>query len=323
MDAANGRWTATLALAALLIGAPALAGSRIERQFDLAPGSSFELDADAGTVTVRGTASPGARVLITSRVDDLESRFRLDSKVEGDRLVVRFQKLDANGAFSWLNWSRGENLEIEIEVPHSTELNIDTAGGSINAQAIDAQVRLDTSGGSIVAERIGGDVVADTSGGSIMVTDAGGDVSADTSGGSITVEKVRGDVKADTSGGSITISNVDGAVVADTSGGSISISGVGGSIRADTSGGSVEVEFAAGNTQGGYLSTSGGGIRVRLDAGANLDLDAEASGGSATSDIPVTLEGKASKTRILGKIGAGGPLLKLRASGGKIQITPL
>ena len=49
----------------------------------------------------------------------------------------------------------------------------------------------------------------------------------------------------------------------------IEISGAEGQVEADTSGGSIDVEFASGNSEGGSLSTSGGGIRVTLDAGAN------------------------------------------------------
>jgi hypothetical protein len=39
-----------------------------------------------------------------------------------------------------------------------------------------------------------------------------------------------------------------------------------------------------------------------------------------TFDVPVTVQGKVSKTSVKGKIGSGGQLLKLRTSGGGIKI---
>jgi len=70
-----------LTLLFLLLGAvsvsapPALAETRIEKNLRLEPGGRFALDAGAGSVTVTGTASPGAKVVITSRRRDLDRVF--------------------------------------------------------------------------------------------------------------------------------------------------------------------------------------------------------------------------------------------------------
>jgi len=309
------------AVAFVLAALPTLAGSRIEQELELAPGGSFTLDTDVGTVEVVGSSRTGARVVITSRSDDLESRFDFSFESSGGVAEVRCEKKGSKS--SWFSWGRGQSVKFEIEVPHQTEVDIDTAGGSITAESIDGDVRLDTSGGSIVAENIGGEVVADTSGGSIAIEDVDGDVNADTSGGSIAIDSVRGDVRADTSGGSIAIEGVTGDINADTSGGSIAIDGAEGHVKADTSGGDVEVRFAPGNSSGGTLSTSGGSIRVYVDPSVNLDIDASASGGSVVSNVPVTVQGKVGKSTLRGRLGGGGDPLKLRASGGKIRIEPL
>jgi len=306
-------------LTLLVANLAALAGTRIEREVDLSPGGEFHLDTDVGSVTVTGTSGSGARILITSRNEELLDRFDLEIEGGGDRVEVRFEER-GRGPFSW---GRGQNVKFEIQVPGATRLDIDTAGGFIRVSEIDASVRLDTSGGSITATRIGGEVEADTSGGSITIEEADGNVNADTSGGGITLRGIRGDARADTSGGSIVIEDVTGDIKADTSGGGIEIRGVGGLVTADTSGGSISVTFASGNQRGGSLSTSGGGIEVFLDRGANLELDASASGGSVTANLPVTVEGRITKTALRGKIGSGGPVLRLRTSGGRIRINPL
>ena len=305
----------------LALGAPAAAGSRIERELTLAPGGEFLLDTDVGTVEIVGTSSAKVRVVVTSRTDDIESRFDFSFNEKPGRVEVRVEKKGSK--LRWFSWGDSRGLRFQIEVPHDTDIDIDTSGGSIMAEEIEGTARLDTSGGSIEAREIGDDLLADTSGGSIVIENVNGNVNADTSGGSITVEAVRGDVRADTSGGSINVSDVTGDINADTSGGSIRISKAEGHVLADTSGGSVTVSFAPGNSRGGSLSTSGGGVRVRLDPSVNLDIDASASGGSVIADIPITVQGKFSKSSLRGRIGSGGETLKLRASGGKIRIEPL
>ena len=68
----------SIALAAVMLASlPALAGTRIERTFDLGPGGELELDAAHGSVTVIGTSSSEARVLITSRDPNWRGTARL------------------------------------------------------------------------------------------------------------------------------------------------------------------------------------------------------------------------------------------------------
>lgn len=306
---------ATLALI-LTLGMPALADTRIERDLKLQSGGKFILDTDAGSVEIVGVAGSGARVVITSDRDDFESMFDVKFEERPGEVEVKVEK---KGTFTRWFKSSGK-IRFVIEVPESTEVDIDTSGGSITAENLDAQARLDTSGGAIRATRIGGELLADTSGGGITIEDVDGDVNADTSGGGISIKGVRGEVRADTSGGGITISDVTGKIDADTSGGSIKIDQAGGYVRADSSGGPIRVSFSPGNSAGGTISTSGGGITVEIDSGANLDIDAHSSGGSVTFDVPVTVQGQISKTSVKGQVGSGGKLLKLRTSGGGIRI---
>jgi len=308
-----------LVICLLLLAAPCLAGSRIENELQLQPGGSFLLDTDNGSVEIVGSDRSGVRVVITSKRDDIESEYELSFDESPGHATVKVDK-KGSGLFSWFNWSRSAGLRFEIELPHETSINIDTAGGTIAVEAITGETRLDTSGGTITVRAVVGNVNADTSGGSIEIENVDGDVNADTSGGHITVRKVRGGVMADTSGGHIEISEVDGDISADTSGGSIRITEAGGSVYADTSGGRIEVAFAAGNGKGGSLSTSGGGVRVVLDPAVSLDIDASTSGGPVKLGLPLKVEGELTKAAVRGKLGSGGALLKLRSSGGGIEI---
>ena len=88
---------------------------------------------------------------------------------------------------------------------------------------------------------------------------------------------------------------------------------------ARTSGGSVEVNFDRGNSKGGELATSGGSVHVGLDPGANLDIDASTSAGHVNASLPIKTS-HLSKDSLVGTLGSGGSMLRLRSSAGSIDI---
>ena len=70
------------------------------------------------------------------------------------------------------------------------------------------------------------------------------------------------------------------------------------------------------------LRTSGGTITCTLIPDVAVDLEAKTSGGRVSTDFVVEpdIQGKISKSRLEGSINGGGPLLKLRTSGGNIHL---
>jgi hypothetical protein len=50
-------------------------------------------------------------------------------------------------------------------------------------------------------------------------------------------------------------------------------------------------------------------------------IDAHASGGGVNSDVPVTIQGKVESDSLRGDMNGGGPLLRLRSSGGGVRIS--
>ena len=306
-----------LALSALALAVPSLAETRIEKTLKLAPGGEFRLDTDMGKVTLVGSGEPDVHVVVTSRRKDLDElmTFRWD---EGPGLVsitaVKRHKFD------WFSGS-GNSVQYEIRVPTATRVSVETSGGGINVSGIHGAVRADTSGGGIGITDVVGDVEADTSGGGISLSKIQGRVMADTSGGGVEASEIDGSIRAESSGGSIELERVSGDIEADTSGGGITIVEAGGRVKADTSGGGIEASFARGNSLGGVLTTSGGGIDVQVDPGADLSIDA--SGNSVRTDLPLAVRGEISRGSLTGTLGKGGNTLRLRTSGGSVRIQSL
>ncbi len=313
------RKSLVLAGLTLLAALPAFGETRIEKNFKLPPGGEFRLDTDMGRVTVAGSPDSGAHVVITSRRKDLEEllTFRFD-EAPGAVAIVARQK----HRFGWFTFSNpGNAVQYEIRVPAETRLSIDTSGGGITVSGMRAAAKLDTSGGGIHVKDLVGDLDADTSGGGISLAEIKGRVRVQTSGGGVEAAAIDGPVHAESSGGSIELERVTGDIEADTSGGGIRIVEAGGRVQADTSGGGIEASFTRGNSRGGTLETSGGGIDVSIDPAADLQI--EASGNAVKTDLPLSVQGEIERGSLSGTLGKGGNMLRLHTSGGSVRIQAL
>ena len=294
---------------------PAFAETRLEKTLKLEPGGEFRLETDIGRVTVTGTSSSGVRLVVTSRRDDINDllSFRYEEGGHSASVIARKKHhLD----FLFGNW--GSSVRFEVEVPAQTAVTVHTSGGGISLAALRSPAKIETSGGGIEVRDLVGDLQADTSGGSIHLRDIKGKSRVETSGGGIEAVNLEGPLKAETSGGSVSLERVSGDIHAHSSGGGIHIHEAGGRVDADTSGGSIEATFARGNSRGGSLESSGGGISVSLDPGVGLSIDAH--GNSVTSDLPLTVQGEISRRSLRGTLGKGGESLRLRTSGGSVKI---
>jgi hypothetical protein len=288
---------------AVLSFLPALADTRIEKNLKLDSGGKLTVAADAGSLTVTGSSSSGAHVLLTSDKDDFESRFDLKFEELPGELRITLKKKDS--LTSWTGWFNNSKIKFEIQVPTKTVTNLQTGGGHVSVHSLE------------------GDQIAETSGGHIEVVDIQGNLSAETSGGHISVKNVSGTANIETSGGHIEADGIGGNLVAETSGGHIEITDAKGRVDADTSGGHVEVSFAKGNAHGGKIESSGGGITVSVDPNVDLSIDASTSGGSVRTDIPVKIVGKVKSSSIKGTLGKGGETLYVHTSGGSVAIGDL
>jgi Putative adhesin len=311
---------AIAALAALALSATAGASeTRIERNLVLQPGGKLELSTDVGAIEIRGGATAGARLVITAEREDFAELFDVQVRETPGQVTIEVERRD-KGVWGWFGASFRGRVHFDIEVPAQTSIAASTAGGPVSLRGTSGDAHVSTSGGSIEARDLGGDLCAETSGGAVSAQRIAGDATLETSGGSIEATAIGGKLDARTSGGGIDISTVAGDILASTSGGGVSIEGAGGRVDAESSGGSVHVDFATGNAHGGDLESSGGPVSASLDPDIGLDVDANTSGGGVRCDLPITVRGALSRSHLRGTLNGGGPLLRLRSSGGGIRI---
>ena len=297
---------------------------RSEKTFEAKPGGNLMLNADFGSVTIDSWGQNKIHVTVAkstdkygeNRAQELFDEYRVSYKKTGDGVEIL-------GEFPEMIRHRHFRVHFEIKVPEEFNLDLATSGGSIAVGNLKGEIELKTSGGSIKLGNITGNVNARTSGGSMSLNGADGTVNLKTSGGSISIGETSGKIHAETSGGSIRLDGSGGDVYAHTSGGSLKLKNIKGNIDASTSGGSIRAELNEQISEDCRLKTSGGGIKVYLTPDMAADIEATTSGGRVKCEIPLTVQSLKKSNKIKGQINGGGPLLKLRTSGGGIKIYKL
>ena len=285
------------------------ARDNIQKSFRVESDGKLILDSDSGSVEVSSSGSTEVHVEVEREVkgftnEEAEQALKqltIDFRQEGQNIYVRAR----NPMNHFFGFNRGNQLRLRfiIAVPAHYNLDLKTGGGSISVKDLEGTVLARTSGGSLYFGRIKGSVNGQTSGGGITLEGGSGPLEVSTSGGSIRIGKVGGPVKARTSGGSISVDEVQGT------------------IQASTSGGHVDATITGQPEGDCELSTSGGSIHVRLNRNLNLNLLAKTSGGSVKAEnIPLSLQGEISRSRLEAKMNQGGPRLMLHTSGGSISI---
>ena len=224
-----------------------------------------------------------------------------------------------------------------------------TAGGHINTGFIRGEANLHSGGGHIRAAGIGGKAELATEGGNITVGKAGSFVAVKTGGGQIDFGEVRGSVHAQTGGGGIRVMYVSGPMDVESSGGSICLTRVSGAVRAETGSGTITAwinpEGASSNPPSAMLGSDAPARSVSLNGASqlisgqgdivvflprNLAANIEAiveHGGEhrIEADPALALEiarsaQSSGPLRALAALNGGGPLLRLKTTGGKIKL---
>lgn len=160
-------------------------------------------------------------------------------------------------------------------------------------------------------------VRAEADSGGVQVDGVHGPVECKTDSGGIGIHDVSSDVRAEVDSGGIHIENVGGSLFARADSGGIDAKSIGGSIDAQTDSGSVRVS----QTKPAPITAKAdsGGVTVSLVPGAGYDLRADVSSGRISTPS-VMVMGTISQHHIEGKVGNGGPLVKVHADSGSVTI---
>jgi len=296
---------APLALSAKII-------RNVEKTFTVQPGGNLKALTQGGDIKIEISDRPEVHIVVKqvvradseSEADEILAKLTLTLEQTGNDVLAE-AKYEKRGPGTWFgNWPP-VTVSFVVTVPKNFNLNLNTSGGDIAVASVAGNVRARTSGGDLKFARVDGDIDAGTSGGDITLLEGTARAKLNTSGGDIEVDRAGGPTEVSTSGGDVELRSVAQL------------------ISATTSGGDVHAVITEPLKQDTLLSTSGGRVDVQVVKGAGFHLDASTSGGDVNaSGLTITIEkGGTGKSRLAGAVNGGGPLLKLRSSGGDIKIT--
>ena len=265
----------------------------VEKTFAVQPGATLKVETQGGDVTVRPGADDEVRIVARQTI-------RAKSEAEADALLEKLELV-----FS----QEGEAVRASARY---ASRGAGSGFGSWPPVSVDFEITVPTTINPVLR----------TSGGDVRVGDVTGRVDVRTSGGDVELGRIDGVVKAGTSGGDIDLMQATGEADLHTSGGDIEIDAVINVVNASTSGGDISATFAGPFKGDCSFSTSGGDVEVKVVADAAFQLDASTGGGKIKAKgLALTIErGGVGQSRLGGTVNGGGPLLKLRTSGGDIEI---
>jgi hypothetical protein len=298
-------------LVACAVPAAAKVERTVEKTFAVQPGGTLRAETQGGAITVRSGGGHEVKIVVRQHIrassaaeaDELLKKLTLTLEQQGNDVtaVAKYESRPIGKVFgSWPPVA----VDFVVTVPGEYNAELKTSGGDITVGDLRGRVQARTSGGDLRMERIDGAVDGGTSGGNITLKEGTATVKLHTSGGSVHVDRAGGPAEVSTSGGDVVIKSVEQL------------------LRAATSGGDIKAVLTAAPRSDCSLSTSGGDIEIRLPKAAAVNLEAGTSGGEVdAAGLTITIaKGGQGKTRLAGQVNGGGPLLKLRTSGGDISI---
>jgi DUF4097 and DUF4098 domain-containing protein YvlB len=153
--------------------------------------------------------------------------------------------------------------------------------------------------------------------GGIRVDGVRGPVECKTESGGIEIRDVAADVRAAAESGGVHIRNIKGSVSARAESGGIEAMEVAGRIDVETQSGSIRLDQTTAAPINARAAS--GGVTVKLAPASGYDISAETASGRIS--VPAMLvQGAYSPHHVDGKIGNGGPLVRIRAASGSVRI---
>ena len=244
--------------------------------------ANVHVDTNDGSVNVTTGDTKEIEFRVEYQGYVLHKTLEIESNQHGDEV-----ELIARIPGKWhISMGTMRRLHIEVRMPKDADLQVRTGDGSIKANGVSGSVDLRSGDGAL------------------------------------TVGSLKGAVRLHTGDGSIEASDLDGKCDASSGDGRIRLTGRFDVLTAKSGDGSVGIEALHGSKlDSSWSITSGdGSIDVAVPADLAANIDASSGDGHISSDIPVTVEGIMSKSKLRGKMNGGGSTLTIHTGDGSIRL---
>jgi len=180
--------------------------------------------------------------------------------------------------------SRHGIAHLELRVPRDTTVELSSTNGKICLEGLDRPVR------------------------------------ARSSNGSVSIFEVNGDIDVTTANAKVACRGTHGHLRARSSNGKIELGGHHGSVDASTSNGVIKASIDSLGEVGVTLTTSNGRIALELPDHPDADIDIHVDNGLIRNDLELEDQSSDSAGTVRGRVGKGGPPIRLRTSNGTVSL---
>ena len=283
----------------------ALAAGEYSHEIPVSSGERLVIELETGgSIQIQGWSRDVVSIQARFTGRDHENvRFRATRTADGVRIVSDFKRQMRRSSIGG---------QLEVKVPERFDLDLNTAGGEIEIDGVDGEIRGRTMGGELRLTHLRGKLELSTMGGRIQLSDSAVDGSVETMGGDVLLSDVLGNVEASTQGGKVIYDNVQvrrgsgpcSQARISTMGGDIKapeapcgadVQTMGGNIRVDNAGEFVKAETMGGNITIGAVDgwikaiTMGGRIEATMvgdPSSGRRDVRLDSRGGDITLTLP-------------------------------------
>ncbi len=287
-------------------------GGPVEMEVTTGSGNIDVRSGDASTIQVRGTIHVSRRIgadAARKEIQYLES----NPPIEQSGSFVRVGRISDPAI------RRHISISYEIVVPVATQLRSETGSGDQAVAGIKGPVKASTGSGNLRVSGLEDEARLNTGSGDIELASLSGAVYAETGSGNIRANRLAGLVRAHTGSGDIRLEGDSaGPVTAETGSGNVEVHGLHGALHAQTGSGNIVIQ---GDPRGDWkLETGSGNVSMQVPAQVGFSLYAHTGSGSINSNLPITIQGKLSRSELRGTVRGGGSLVDVGTSSGDIHI---
>lgn len=285
-------------LALLLFTGLVSSASAEEYAKSFAVTSRANVRVNADNASVRITTSDAASVQFNVSYDGWGSDGpQIDSHQQG-----RVTELTVRTPTRWWPWFGRTRLSIEVHMPKTSDLNVETSNGAVDVASVDGNVVIHTSNGTIRLQQITGTI------------DAG------STNGTIALAELKGNIKAGTTNGTIRADALDGQCQLSTTNGHVQVTGRFDALEISSGNGSVVAEAQAGSTVASAwrIHTTNSSVNLAIPKSLKANLDAGTTNGRITLEFPN--EHTDGGTEVRTTLNGGGQEVSVHTTNGPIHL---
>jgi DUF4097 and DUF4098 domain-containing protein YvlB len=215
----------------------------------------------------------------------------------------------------------GRHGDVEVETVGGN-LEIRSQHSRVTARDVSGTVLVENSFGDVEVEQVTGEARTRVEHGRLTVRDVKGALFAKASFNDVVLQRIGGPVDVSVEHGGVHAEGLESGGRVEAAGNEVSIDGFRGPLAVQAQRGRVELMPAAPLQWPLTVSATHGGIRLEVPAGSRFTLEVEARRGELAINVPELTITQSEGSRLAGRVGGGGELVKLTAENGEVRLEP-